>query len=109
MEKVVEEDRRKAQQANDLASNTKRSLLAGKKSKSNSRSFMGRLKNKSKISARGLQHHSTVAGKKSYAAAAMSSTPVSPPSYIFRGISSAYRCSSLSLTAMGSALSQRAR
>ena len=40
-EKAVEEDRRKAQQANDLAANAKRSLLAGKKSKSNSRSFTG--------------------------------------------------------------------
>ena len=78
-EKAVEEDRRKAQQANDLAANAKRSSLAGKKSKSNSKRFMGSPKNKSKISAGGQQHKSTVAGKKSYAAAAMSSTPVSPP------------------------------
>ena len=78
-EKAVEEARRKAQQANDLAANAQRSSLAGKKSKSNSGSFMGSPKNKSKISAGSLQHSSTVAGKKSYAAAAMSSTPVSPP------------------------------
>ena len=78
-EKAVEENRRKAQQANDLAANAKRFLLAGKKSKSNSKRFMGSPKNKSKISAGGQQHKSTVAGKKSYAAAAMSSTPVSPP------------------------------
>jgi len=78
-EKAVEEDRRKAQQANDLAANAKRSSLAGKKSKSNSKRFMGSPKNKSKISAGGQQHKSTVAGKKSYAAAAMSSAPVSPP------------------------------
>jgi len=67
-EKAVEEDRRKAQQANDLAANAKRSSLAGKKSKSNSKRFMGSPKNKSKISAGGQQHKSTVAGKKSYAA-----------------------------------------
>ena len=78
-EKAVEEDLRKAQQANDLAANAKRSSLAGKKSKSNSKRFMGSPKNKSKISAGGQQHKSTAVGKKSYAAAAMSSTPVSPP------------------------------
>ena len=46
-EEAVQEARRKAQQANDLAANAKMSAIAGK-SKNNSKSFMGSRKNCSK-------------------------------------------------------------
>ena len=45
-EEAVQEARRKAQQANDLAANAKMSAIAGK-SKNNSKSFMGSRKNNS--------------------------------------------------------------
>jgi hypothetical protein len=77
-EEAVQEARRKAQQANDLAANAKMSAIAGK-SKNNSKSFMGSRKNNSKRSTGGQQNHFTVAAPKTYAAAARSSAYVSPP------------------------------
>ncbi len=85
----MEKGRRKVQQANDLAANAQRALLAGKKSKSNSKRSVGSVDKKTSNDSHRLpagQHHppgSAVTRKASahvsYADAAKSSPTVSPP------------------------------